>query len=94
MRPVRKKRGVNMMFNGWCNFGQWGMYGWIGMLVNLVLVIALVLLAVWVVKKLFANTGTLTTGAGAGSAREILDQRYARGEITREQYEQMKADIR
>ena len=25
--------------------------------------------------------------------RAILDQRYARGEITREQYEQMKQDI-
>jgi putative membrane protein len=25
--------------------------------------------------------------------REILDQRYARGEITREQYEQMRLDL-
>jgi putative membrane protein len=30
---------------------------------------------------------------GASSALEILNQRYARGEITREQYEQIKADI-
>ena len=28
------------------------------------------------------------------SARQILDMRYARGEITREQYEMMKQDIK
>jgi putative membrane protein len=27
------------------------------------------------------------------SAREILEERYARGELTREQFEQMKADL-
>jgi len=83
-----------MMFNGWCNFGQWGVYGWIGLVANLVLWIGLILLAVWIVRKLFANTRSIATGASLGNAREILDQRYARGEITRELYEQMKADIR
>jgi putative membrane protein len=29
----------------------------------------------------------------AESARDILDRRYARGEITREQYQQMKKDL-
>ena len=32
-------------------------------------------------------------GYGYSDALEILNQRYARGEITKEQYEQMKADI-
>ena len=82
-----------MMFNGWCNFGQWGVYGWIGLVANLVLWIGLILLAVWIVRKLFTNNRYIATGASLGNAREILDQRYARGEITREQYEQMKADI-
>ena len=27
------------------------------------------------------------------SARDILDRRYARGELTKEQYEQMKRDL-
>lgn len=31
--------------------------------------------------------------ARAETAREILDQRYARGEITREQYEEMKRTL-
>ncbi len=33
-----------------------------------------------------------TRGRGE-SAREILDRRYARGEITREQYQQMQKDL-
>jgi putative membrane protein len=28
-----------------------------------------------------------------GSARDILDERYARGEITRDQYAELKSDI-
>jgi putative membrane protein len=31
---------------------------------------------------------------GGGDAEDILDQRYARGEITREQYQQMRDDLR
>lgn len=30
---------------------------------------------------------------GAESARDILDKRYARGEITKDQYEAMKRDL-
>jgi putative membrane protein len=83
-----------MMFNGWCNFGQWGLYGWIGLVVNLVFWIGLILLVIWIVRKLFAGSNSVQAGAGLGSARAILDERYARGELTREQYAQMKADIR
>ena len=32
-------------------------------------------------------------GSAYGDALEILNQRYARGEITKEQYDQMKRDI-
>ncbi|MDA4136950.1 MAG: SHOCT domain-containing protein [Thaumarchaeota archaeon] len=39
------------------------------------------------------NRGYYRTGYGGGSALEILNQRYARGEITKDQYEQMKRDI-
>ena len=31
--------------------------------------------------------------SGSESAREILDKRYARGEIRREEYEEKKADL-
>lgn len=32
-------------------------------------------------------------GEGRETAREILDRRYASGEIAKEQYQQMKSDI-
>ncbi len=53
----------------------------------------LILLAVWLVKSLFpANSQTPRPDQGT-SASEILRQRYARGEITREQYEALKRDL-
>lgn len=54
----------------------------------------LILLAVWLAKALFqGNRSTGSSSSPTNSAREILDQRYARGEITREQYDLMKQDI-
>ena len=51
--------------------------------------------AVWLVGNLFQNGRSQDPGGERShSAREILDERYARGEITREQYEQMKLDLR
>ena len=66
-----------------------------GLLVMILFWVGLVALSVWVVKALFAgDKGSPTLPAGqAPNAREILDQRYARGEITREQYDLMKRDL-
>ncbi len=38
----------------------------------------------------FARSGRMSNGP---TARDILDRRYASGEITREQYDQMKRDL-
>ena len=51
-----------------------------------VLVTAIVVVAL-VVKRLVA-------GNSANSARHIVDERYARGEIGREEYEQKRRDLR
>ncbi|HLE50858.1 MAG TPA: SHOCT domain-containing protein [Anaerolineales bacterium] len=66
-----------------------------GLLLMILFWVGLVALAVWVVKALFTGdkgSPTLPTGQ-APTAREILDQRYARGEITREQYDLMKREL-
>lgn len=64
-----------------------GMMG--GVLVFWVLIIVL---AVFLVKGLF-NSNSARSGDNAGTARHILDERYARGEITQEQYQTMLKDI-
>ena len=53
----------------------------------------LILAGVWVAKGLFGNNRPRREDGPALTPRQILDQRYARGEITREQYEIMKQDI-
>ncbi len=45
---------------------------------------------------LFREEGPLRgrfPGGQPESARDILDRRYARGELTKDQYEQMKRDL-
>jgi putative membrane protein len=86
-----------MIGDGMHGFGMWGFghFGWLGMvlglILNLALIVGVVLLVIWLVRRV--------SGAGAGgspsvqSPREILQARYARGEITREQYQEILADL-
>jgi len=70
-------------------------FGILGFVIMLVFWGGLIALAIWLVKTLFAGSqrSTSTAREVEPSASRILDQRYARGEITREQYELMKQDI-
>ncbi len=49
----------------------------------------LIVLIIWGIKKLTERGG----GGGTRSALDIAKERYAKGEITKEQYEQLKKDI-
>ena len=71
-------------------------WGWLGMGVMMVLFWGgLVVLAVLLVRALFPRGRQLAPGLSGRepTAREILDQRFARGDITREQFDQMKRDL-
>jgi putative membrane protein len=90
-------------WGGCCGLGGFGGLGWIGWTINIVLtvgiLIGLVLLVIWAVRRMTNNqSGSLFSsgqgGRGMITAREILQARYARGEITREEYLQMLEDIR
>ena len=70
---------------GW---GGWGLgYPGFGMIVVWVLIIVL---AVWLVRG-FAGTGPERNKSK--SARKILEERYARGEIDRDEFEQKRRDL-
>lgn len=68
--------------------GGFGMFG--GMFIFWILIIVL---AVLLVKGLF-NANDSRSNENSTTAKQILDQRYARGEINQEQYNLMLKDIR
>ncbi len=70
----------------------------LGMGFGLVLIVAfwigLIALGIWLVRLLFPHVDRPGASAGPGaSAREILDRRFAQGEISSEEYERMKRAI-
>ncbi|MBI4310822.1 MAG: SHOCT domain-containing protein [Chloroflexi bacterium] len=65
----------------------WMMFGWIWMVVFWG---AIIWLIVWAIKRL--SQGQQPAGQGQ-SPLDIAKARYARGEITREQFEQLKRDL-
>jgi putative membrane protein len=68
--------------------------GFFGLILMVLFWGGLIALGVWLVKAIFSpGQASHPPGGSAASPREILDQRYARGEITRTQYEQMKQDL-
>lgn len=73
-----------MMFH---NFA-YGMGGW-GFVAMFLFWGGLILLVAWVIRGL---TGTAPRPGGS-NAREIADERYARGEISREEYQKIKKDL-
>ncbi len=72
-------------------FGSWGI---IDMLLNLLFTLLIIggfiLLLYWLVKQ-FTPGGTQTTSTT--KALEILKERYAKGEITKKEFEKMKKDL-
>jgi putative membrane protein len=70
-------------------------FGFFGLVLMLLFWGGLIALAIWLLSGLFprSNGETSISADQDLGAQEILDRRYARGEITRDQYELMKQDI-
>jgi putative membrane protein len=81
--------------------GTYGGFGLIGLILNLVIVVGLVVALVLLVAWLWRQVGTgghmqptrQQSQLPETLAKQILQRRYAQGEITREQYQQMLADL-
>ncbi len=92
------------MMGGCCGWGGWwgfGSFGWLGMLFNLIFWVLIILAVIWGVRWLLQSTTMapaggqrpVSGGAPADDPKRILQLRYARGEITREEYLKMLADL-
>jgi putative membrane protein len=74
----------------WGGPDGWG-WGWIGLgIFHMGLFWILVILGIVVLVKWLAGDGAARTEK---RALDILKERYAKGELTREQFEQMKRDV-
>jgi putative membrane protein len=79
-----------MMGGGMMGYGGFGLLGGIlGLILNLAILVGIVLLVVWAVKRFTTNNPS----SAVQTPKEILQARYARGEITRDQYQQMLGDL-
>ena len=73
------------MWNGFEGMG----WGWIGLgMAHMLLFWVLVIVGIVALARSFGNS----PAPGRGSL-DILNERYARGELTRDQFEQMKRDL-
>lgn len=67
-------------------YGMMGGFGWLGMLTMLLFWIGVVALVIWALSNLFPTRQTTVEP----DALEILKRRYARGEISREEFVQAR----
>lgn len=78
--------------DGWMQGGGY----WLGMGLHgvfwLLLIAAIVVGIVWMVRA-GSRPSENAPRAGGSSARQILDERYARGEIDREEYQARRKDL-
>ncbi len=76
---------------GWGYYGGWG--SWLGPLFMLIFTVLVVIGLVLLIRYLVGQ-GRPAGGGGGRQPMDILKERYARGEITREQYERMRDDLK
>jgi len=84
-------------------YGGWGMgsgmmggygMGWFGGILMIVFWILILVGLIFLIKWLVQSTSRdKTTGSGGNRALEILKERYAKGEINKEEFESKKKDL-
>ena len=76
---------------GGLGFGWWGI---LNLVFGVILLAMVVIAVIWFVRRLLAgNRRPWSTGTSLATPEAILKERYARGEITREEYLSMLRDI-
>jgi putative membrane protein len=73
----------------WWHYGGWGMG--LMMLLGLIFWGGVIALIVWAITRMTRRE--THSGGGQPGPLDIARERYARGEITKEQFEQLKKDL-
>jgi putative membrane protein len=91
--------GGMMMWPGMMGWAGWGGFGFspiwgVVMMVFWVLIVGgAVALVVWLLQQGRTSQADVSRSSVGGRALDILQERYAKGEITKEQFEQIRRDI-
>jgi putative membrane protein len=84
--------GPGWMMNGWDGYGYGYGYGVFHMVLSVAAILAVIFLVIWAVRAL-AGVGPHGAQPRRSGGLDVLEERYARGEIKREEYLQMRKDI-
>lgn len=74
----------------WEGFGMWPWWGFIMMLLWGLAIVGIVLLIAWLLRLGTTRGPGSAPGGDRDPALQILRERFARGEITREQFDEMR----
>jgi putative membrane protein len=77
----------------WGYMGDYG-HGWGGMGISMILIWVVLIAAIVLLVKYAAGSGSWAGRDREKSALDLLKERYARGEIEREEFEQKKRDLK
>lgn len=85
-----------MMWDGMPAFGWLWVTLWLVFAIGLLVLVVLAI--IWLARNMGSGnqrpSGKSTDSSGPASAMEALDMRYARGEISREEYLQAREDLK
>lgn len=74
-------------FNQWMPYG--GTYMWVGMAIRVILLIGFIALVIWTIKRFTTKSVESTEDEAVQTVRN----RYASGDLTKEQFDQLMADL-
>jgi putative membrane protein len=84
------------MWDWWSNWGWWGGMG-IMMIIGMAFMVlfwgGIIWLIIWGVRRMAEPRAYGQATGGRPSPLDIARERYARGEVTKEQFEQLKKDL-
>ena len=81
--------GIGNMMGGWGGGAMFPLSGIFGLLVLALVIAALV----WLARTILRPQDRAPRAGRAAAGLDVLDQRYARGEINRDEYLQKRADV-
>ena len=71
----------------------WGILAWFGPILMIIFWIAIILAIIFLIRWLVVSARGSHSCKSEDSALEILKKRYARGEISKEEFEEKKKDL-